>query len=87
MYKYLADSNVDWGQNNYYLEDYIKQAGDTEITVNPDTPACGKIIVSVNRLVGIFGNPLKFKWLRENYEPVHHIAYSNLLYQIPCEEK
>ena len=33
---------------------------------------------------GIYGNPDEhwYKWLRENFEPVDHIAYSYLVYEI-----
>jgi hypothetical protein len=52
-YKYLADSNIDWGQNAYYLERYLNRHSGEKITVNPSQPVTGTVIVNVNALVGI----------------------------------
>jgi hypothetical protein len=35
----------------------------------------------VNNLVGIH-YPERYRWLRENYQPVGHIAYSHLVYDL-----
>ncbi len=85
LYKYLADSNLDWNQNQIYLEDYLKDHSSEEIYVNPAYRTSGKIIVSVNNLVGVTGEKdgSSYKWLRDNYEPSGHIAYSWLIYEIP----
>lgn len=84
IYKYLADSNVDWGQNAIYVNEYIKNyQGKEPIHVKPNGPVKGIVLVNINHLVGIF--PLtkeKFRWLRENHEPVDHIAYSWLVYHV-----
>ncbi|MDD4909210.1 MAG: glycosyltransferase family 39 protein [Candidatus Omnitrophica bacterium] len=80
MYKYLADSNVDWGQNKYYLRGYLDKHKGLNAIVNPEQPSEGIIIVNINSLVGITQDPQKYRWLRENYEPVGHIAYSWLIY-------
>jgi len=82
-YKLLADSNIDWGQNQWYLWKYKKK--NPEIKVNPDLPTSGRIVVSVNRLVGVF-SPEKYRWLRENFEPGDHIAYSYLIYEVSPED-
>ena len=83
MYKYLADSNVDWGQNKNYLGEYKKRHRGERISVNPDGPAKGIVIVNVNRLSGLNYGPDEYKWLRENYEPIDHIGYSWLVYRVP----
>ncbi len=82
-YKILADSNIDWGQNVWYLEEYKKKH--PEAKIEPAYPTTGTIVVSVNSLVGIF-NPIKYKWLRDNFEPTGHIAYSYLIYKISPKE-
>jgi hypothetical protein len=97
-YKILADSNIDWGQDKAYLKEYeekhpdayvekgewrIKRYRDKHLEeyLNPQFPDSGKIVVDVNNLVGIHA-PDRYKWLRENYEPVDHIAYSYLVFEI-----
>ncbi|MFP4082749.1 MAG: ArnT family glycosyltransferase [Candidatus Aminicenantes bacterium] len=85
MYKYLADSNVDWGQNGIYVHEYIQRhGGEEKISVRPPQPTDGLVLVNVNHLVGIFPTIKdKYAWLREKHEPVDHIGYSWLVYRIP----
>jgi hypothetical protein len=86
MYKYLADSNVDWGQSEYYLQNYLALHKNESISVNPRQPVTGKVVVNVNRLVGIVVSASHYAWLRDSYEPIHHIAYSWLVFDIPANE-
>lgn len=83
-YKVLADSNLDWGQSDWYLSQYIK--ANPDVVVEPQRLASGKFVVGVNRLVGIMADAEKFEWIRENFEPVDTIAYSYLIYQISPED-
>jgi hypothetical protein len=82
MYKYLADSNVDWGQNEYLLMRYLAARPRERISVNPPGPVTGKVIVNVNRLVGL-EDDTSYEWLRASYEPVDQLGYSWLIYQVP----
>ena len=86
MYKYLADSNVDWGQNEYVLARYLASRPREEIAVNPDRPVAGTVIVNVNQLVGL-EDPLKYAWLRDAYEPADQVGYSWLVYHVPRPPK
>ena len=79
-YKLLADSNIDWGQNKWYRSEYLKK--NPNVHIHPISPVEGRVVVSVNELVGM-SNPKKYKWLREKFEPIDHIAYSYLVYDIP----
>ena len=79
----LADSNLDWGQSDWYLQRYV--ASHPEAHVQPDSPVAGTVIVSVNTLVGVLGDPNHYHWLRAHFEPVDTIAYSYLVYQIPTD--
>lgn len=83
MYKWLADSNVDWGQNEYYLEKYIENHSHETINVNPEKRVDGTVIVNINNLVGITASWNKYSWLRDNYKPNDNIGYSWLVYRIP----
>ena len=103
-YKYLADSNIDWGQGVEYLTAYleahpdvyakdldrglwfIKRYRDKHMDEYLDTslPDSGLVIVNVNNFVGV-QNPHRYKWLRENYRPIDHVAYSYLLFRISPE--
>ena len=50
----------------------------------PQEPQAGYVLVSANELVGLF-DPERFRWLRENFRPVGHVAYSHLLFYVPPE--
>jgi len=82
-YKILADSNLDWGQSGWYLDKYIKEH--PGIKYSPEFPVAGRVVVGVNGLVGL-NNPEEFKWLRDNFKPIDHIAYSYLIYDISLED-
>jgi hypothetical protein len=82
IYRYMADSNVDWGQNAYYVEDYIQRHGDEHIALRPEGPVAGTVIVNVNDLVGVNVSPKRYAWLRENFLPEEHIAYSWLVFRV-----
>ncbi|KJJ83882.1 conserved hypothetical protein, membrane [Candidatus Omnitrophus magneticus] len=85
-YKFLADSNLDWGQNKLYLEKYLDEHDAEQFMVNPSGPLAGKIIVSANDLVGITAPVDVYEWLNKNYEPIEHIAYSWLVFDISKED-
>ncbi len=91
-YKYLADSNIDWNQNRNFLNEYLKKNPDA--VYNPKNKRFGKIVVSVNALTGVWNYAVRDKnaarsqyaWLRDNFTPSDHIAYSYLVYDINQEE-
>ncbi len=82
-YKVLADSNIQCGQDNWYLEEFLQDNPDA--ILHPRSPRSGRIVVGVNRLVGIHDRE-EYRWLRENFEPTARIAYSWLLYDISPED-
>jgi hypothetical protein len=82
-YRHLADSNLDWYGNEWYLTEYVRRHPD--VIVDPRTPHAGRIVVPVNALVGVNRNPEEYRWLREHFTPVDHIAYSFLVYDVPKE--
>jgi hypothetical protein len=82
-YRHLADSNLDWRGNDWYLTEYIRRH--PGVIVDPRKPKAGRIIVPVNALVGINRRPEEYRWLREHFTPVDHLAYSYLVYDVPKE--
>lgn len=79
-WRILADSNLDWLQNRTYLDAYAAEHPD--IVFNPKEPAAGHIVVDANFLVNVFYAGDRTAWLRENFEPVDHVAYSYLVYEV-----
>jgi hypothetical protein len=82
-YRHLADSNLDWRGNDWYLPEYVRRH--PGVVVDPRKPTPGRIVVPVNALVGVNRSPEEYKWLREHFTPVDHIAYSFLVYDVPQE--
>lgn len=82
-YRHLADSNLDWRGNDWYLAEYVR--GHPGVIVDPRKPQAGRIIVPVNALVGVNRSPEEYRWLRDHFTPVDHIAYSYLVYDVPKE--
>lgn len=82
-FRHLADSNLDWRGNDWYLGEYLRRH--PGVIVDPRKPQAGRIVVPVNALVGINRSPAEYKWLREHFTPVDHIAYSYLVYDVPKE--
>ncbi len=79
-YRYLADSNIDWGQNVTELVNFLWQHPDYKY--EPAAPTSGTIVVSVNDLVGVVRDPSDLAWLRENFDPIGNFRYNYLIYQI-----
>jgi hypothetical protein len=79
-YRVLADSNLDWGQHGWYFREYLKTH--PNVIVEPDRPIAGTILVGVNALTGVAYGPERFRWLRENFKPIGHIAHAVLVYRV-----
>jgi hypothetical protein len=83
-YRFLADSNVDWGQSSDELSEYL--SAHPEAVYAPEGIQPGHIVVSVNQLTGVQGDPKTYQWLRDNFEPVDTISYAYLIYRISPDE-
>jgi hypothetical protein len=83
-YKILADSNIDYGQSENALNAYL--ASHPTATYNPAGPVYGTVVIGVNDLVGVFGKPQQYAWLRENFEPQDAIAKTYLIYDISAQD-
>jgi hypothetical protein len=81
-YRILVDSNLDWGQDDRYVARYLR--AHPEVSLGPDRPRPGTLLVSANNYVGLSRDE-QFRWLRENFEPVGHVAYAHLLFRVTPE--
>ncbi len=82
-YRYLAGTNINWGQNRWYRNRYLE--AHPEVIRDPATQQAGRILVNVNRLVAVY-YPDRFRWLRENFDPFGHVAYSYLVFEVREED-
>jgi 4-amino-4-deoxy-L-arabinose transferase-like glycosyltransferase len=83
-YKFLADSNLEWGQSQGDLRQYLAEHPDA--ILNPSGPQAGQMVVGGSDLVGILEDPDRYAWLRENFEPIETIAYCYFVYRVLPEE-
>ncbi len=98
-YKYLIDSNIDWGQGNNVLNTYLHSINTSvqdniyssylngiNTTIKPN-PGCeyteGKIIIGVNVLYDLFVGNKKCHEWLRNLTPTRYIGYSIFVYDIP----
>jgi hypothetical protein len=78
-YRVLADSNLDWGQDVAFVARYLEEH--PEVVWQPAEPTAGRILVGTNWLTGVFKRRHD-TWLRDNFEPVDHLRYSHLLFEV-----
>jgi hypothetical protein len=81
-YRLLADSNLDWGQNEPVVRAFL--AKNPDVVLNPEEPVCGRVLMSANRLTGVIGTRKNWKspaWTW-SYEPVAHVGYAHFLFDI-----
>ena len=83
-YKYLSDSNLDWGQGQIHLDQYLSEH--PEAVYAPNRIQAGTLVVGGSDLVGILEDPNKYAWLRNHFEPVDTIAYTYFVYKISAQQ-
>jgi 4-amino-4-deoxy-L-arabinose transferase-like glycosyltransferase len=63
-YHWLADSNLDWGQDNDYVREVYARRSPVKVWIEPNGPIVGRVAVRLTNLVFRYG------WLREHFQPV-----------------
>ncbi|MCL4822210.1 MAG: glycosyltransferase family 39 protein [Vicinamibacteria bacterium] len=82
-FRFVADSNLDWGQGREPLAGRLRQARvPHDVPVNPVHPLPGRNVVGVNELSGLFGAE-RFRLLREQAKPLRHFDHTALLFDLP----
>jgi hypothetical protein len=74
-YKIMADSNLDFGQSQDYLQQYLKEH--PEVKIVPKTPAKGKFAIGINDYLGLT-NKNEYRWA-STLKPVDHINHCYLV--------
>lgn len=81
-YRIMTDSNLDWAQTAPYLRRYLRAHPDVHF--EPPGPWAGTLVVSANKFSGMLLGE-QFRWLRENFEPIGHVALTHLLFHVTPE--
>jgi Dolichyl-phosphate-mannose-protein mannosyltransferase len=73
-WRWLLDSNLDWGQDEDYVRNVYVPRSPVPVRLNPGGPIAGRVAVDLNRLIGLDpGIAERYAWLRENFQPVAKI--------------
>jgi len=83
-YKVLADSNLDWGQDDAIVKAYLQQNPD--VVLDPAKHVSGRILVRANRLTGIDRWTTSAAYLDKQYRPVATVGYAHLLFEVPASD-
>ncbi len=80
-YKWLSDSNLDWGQDLGRAREYVAKS-DVSVTVNPGMmPVSGRILINATSLQDCFATYDIHGWLRP-FKPVDYVGYSWLVFDV-----
>jgi hypothetical protein len=79
-YRWLTDSNVDWGQDNRYVREVVARRSPVRIWVEPEGPIAGRIAVGLSPLV------LRHAWLRDHFQPVALVHGSWAIFDVTAEQ-
>jgi len=82
-YKILVDSNLDYGQEGDLVHHFLTRNPD--VVLDPEKPVAGRVLVSVNRLVGEWHGYEPMYWLLR-YQPAARVGYGHLLFVVPARD-
>jgi 4-amino-4-deoxy-L-arabinose transferase-like glycosyltransferase len=78
-WRYLGDSNLDWGQNRSPAEEFARRTG---AAFEPLVlPSHGRVVLSTNRVQG-FMDPPRYRLLRDEYLPAGRVGWNWFLYDL-----
>ena len=76
-YRILVDSNLDYGQEGDLVREFL--ARNPDVVLDPEAPVKGRVLVSVNRLVGEWHGYEPMYWLLR-LQPTGRVGYGHLLF-------
>jgi len=79
-YSYLADSNLDWGQNSRAVHRFLDS--NPEVALAPKAPTVGRALFPANFVAGVFPTTADH-WIRQTrLQPSAHVGYAHLLFDV-----
>jgi hypothetical protein len=80
-FRWLADSNIDYGQNDERVETWREARGLRSAWLDPVHALPGENLFSLNRLAGV-GKFEQHRWLREHASAHAHLGYTYFLFTV-----
>jgi 4-amino-4-deoxy-L-arabinose transferase-like glycosyltransferase len=81
VFRWMADSNVDWGQNREKVSGWLDEAGIPPERLDPLHVLPGTSVFSLNTLAGTFDFE-QHRWLREHASPRKHLGHTYLVFEV-----
>jgi hypothetical protein len=82
VFRLMADSNLDWGQNRDKIGRWLQANGIAEERLDPAEALPGTNVLSVNVLTGVKGGFQRHRWLREHVEPRRHLGHTYVWFEL-----
>lgn len=82
VYRYLADSNLDWAQNANQIQSGLRELGLSEVPWNPPHIVPGWNVLTGNWLAGVLWNRPQYRWVRNNLTPDAAVSDTIFLYYV-----
>ncbi len=83
-WQHLGDSDLEWGQNG--LARVRWEAQNPGGLADVDVPGPGPMLVSANRLTGVWGHPSRLACLRERFPPSQHLVHTWYPYDLDHDD-
>jgi hypothetical protein len=80
-YRYLADSNLDWGQDKWEVERFLKKNPD--VVLNPQERVAGRVLMGGNYAAGVLPREADSFVRLEGIQPVSQVGYGHFLFIVP----
>jgi hypothetical protein len=86
-WRWLLDSNIDWGQDDDYVRRVYVPQSPVRVRLNSSAPIPGRIAVDLNHLFGIDPDlGQRYAWLRENFRPVAKIRQTWWVFDVTAAD-
>jgi hypothetical protein len=80
-YRYLADSNLDWGQDKWEVERFLKNNPD--VILDPQKRVAGRVLMSANYVAGVYPREANNFVRVEGLQPISQVGYGHFLFIVP----
>jgi 4-amino-4-deoxy-L-arabinose transferase-like glycosyltransferase len=79
-FRILADSNLDWDQDRWAVEDFMRKNPD--VVLDPSLPVAGRVLVRGDLMAGVCPRTADY-WVRLNaLRPIGQVGYAHFLFEV-----
>jgi hypothetical protein len=82
VFRLLADSNVDWGQNRDKIGGWMSGRAIPPDRLDPLHALPGVNVFTLNAVAGTTVPFERYRWLRENADPIDHMGHTYLVFDV-----